>query len=73
MSFTALDWIAVGVYFIVLLGIAVWVDRHRLFLSRTPRGAVILGLVLSVMAHFPGCQSATFPRELVAAHGTEPS
>ena len=28
MSFTALDWIAVGVYFTVLLGIAVWVARH---------------------------------------------
>ena len=29
MSFTALDWIAVGVYFIVLLGIAVWATHHH--------------------------------------------
>ena len=29
MSFTALDWIAVGVYFSVLLDIAVWGTRHH--------------------------------------------
>ena len=29
MGFTALDWIVVSSYFVLLLGIAAWVARHH--------------------------------------------